>query len=67
MAERSELHGSLLGAITRRMKEISDAQHELARQQRILSKAATQRSSSASFSAYDESRSDVGWVETQRS
>jgi hypothetical protein len=42
MAERSELQGSLLGAITRRMKEISDMQHELARQQRILSKAATQ-------------------------
>ncbi|HEY7205215.1 MAG TPA: hypothetical protein VIG37_22770 [Methylomirabilota bacterium] len=42
MAERSELQGSLLDAITRRMKEISDTQHELARQQRILSKAATQ-------------------------
>ncbi|HEY7037199.1 MAG TPA: hypothetical protein VID28_00040 [Methylomirabilota bacterium] len=42
MAERGELDGPLLGEITRRMKEISDTQHELARQQRILSKAATQ-------------------------
>jgi hypothetical protein len=42
MTDRSELDGSLLGEITRRMKEISATQHELARQQRILSKAATQ-------------------------
>ena len=42
MTDRSELDRSLLNEITRRMKEISDTQHELARQQRILSKAATQ-------------------------
>jgi len=42
MADRSELDGSLLGEITRRMKEISETQHELARHQRILSRAATQ-------------------------
>ena len=41
MIERNELEGSLLAEINRRTKEISETQHELARQQRILSKAAT--------------------------
>jgi hypothetical protein len=41
MKERNELEGSLLAEINRRTKEISETQHEMARQQRILSKAAT--------------------------
>ena len=42
MALRRELDESLLTEITRRMTEISETQHELARQQRILARAATQ-------------------------
>jgi hypothetical protein len=42
MADRRELEASLLSEVTRRVVEISEAQHELARQQRILSRAATQ-------------------------
>ena len=42
MVDRGELDGSLLAEITRRMKAISETQHELARQQRILARAATQ-------------------------
>jgi hypothetical protein len=42
MADRRELEASLLSEVTRRMAEISETQHELARQQRILSRAATQ-------------------------
>ena len=41
MAERNELEVSLLAEINRRTKEISETQHDLARQQRILTKAAT--------------------------
>lgn len=41
MTERHELEASLLAEIGRRTKEISETQHELARQQRVLSKAAT--------------------------
>jgi len=41
MAERNELEAALLAEINRRTKEISETQHELARQQRILTKAAT--------------------------
>ena len=43
MTDRGELDRSLLLAeITRRMKDISERQHELARQQRILARAATE-------------------------
>jgi hypothetical protein len=42
MRDRRELEESLLNEVTRRMAEISVTQHELARQQRILSRAATQ-------------------------
>jgi hypothetical protein len=42
MKDRRELEESLLNEVTRRMAEISVTQHELARQQRILSRAATQ-------------------------
>ncbi|HEY7038682.1 MAG TPA: hypothetical protein VID28_07520 [Methylomirabilota bacterium] len=42
MAHRGELDGSLLAEITRRLKAISETQHELARQQQILARAATQ-------------------------
>ena len=42
MTDRGELDRSLLAEITRRMKHISEAQHELARQQRILARAATE-------------------------
>jgi hypothetical protein len=42
MKDRRELEESLLNEVTRRMAEISATQHELARQQRILSRAATQ-------------------------
>ena len=42
MTDRSELDGSLLTEITRRMKQISERQHELARHQRIFARAATQ-------------------------
>jgi hypothetical protein len=41
MTERHELEASLLAEINRRTKEISEMQHELARHQRILSRAAT--------------------------
>jgi hypothetical protein len=41
MTERHELEASLLAEISRRGKEISETQHELARQQRVLSRAAT--------------------------
>ena len=41
MMERNVLEASLLAEISRRTKEISETQHELARQQRILSRAAT--------------------------
>lgn len=41
MTERHELETSLLAEISRRGKEISETQHELARQQRVLSRAAT--------------------------
>ncbi len=42
MTNRRDLDESLLTEITRRMAEISEIQHDLARQQRILSHAATQ-------------------------
>jgi hypothetical protein len=42
MTERRELEQSLLAEVTRRRAEISEAQHELARRQRILARAATQ-------------------------
>jgi hypothetical protein len=42
MRDRRELEESLLNEVTRRIAEISATQHELARQQRILSRAATQ-------------------------
>ena len=42
MTNRRDLDVSLLTEITRRMAEISEIQHDLARQQRILSRAATQ-------------------------
>ena len=42
MTDRRELEQSLLAEITRRMAEISETQHELARRQRILARAATQ-------------------------
>lgn len=42
MALRRELDESLLTEVTRRMAEISETQHELARRQRILARAATQ-------------------------
>ena len=42
MKDRRELEESLLSEVTRRQTEISAAQHDLARQQRILSRAATQ-------------------------
>lgn len=42
MTERRELEQSLLSEVTRRMGEISETQHELARRQRILARAATQ-------------------------
>jgi hypothetical protein len=42
MAQRKELDESLLTEVTRRLAEISETQHELARRQRILSRAATQ-------------------------
>jgi hypothetical protein len=42
MAFRRELNESLLAEVTRRMAEISETQHELARRQRILASAATQ-------------------------
>jgi hypothetical protein len=42
MTDRRELEQSLLTEITRRMAEISEMQHELARRQRILARAATQ-------------------------
>jgi hypothetical protein len=41
MTEGHELEASLLAEIGRRTKEISETQHELARQQRVLSRAAT--------------------------
>jgi len=41
MTERHEIDASLLAEISRRSKEISETQHELARQQRVLSRAAT--------------------------
>ena len=41
MAQGHELEASLLAEIGRRTKEISETQHELARQQRVLSRAAT--------------------------
>jgi hypothetical protein len=41
MTEGHELETSLLAEIGRRTKEISETQHELARQQRVLSRAAT--------------------------
>jgi hypothetical protein len=42
MTDRRELEQSLLTEVTRRLAEISETQHELARQQRILTRAATQ-------------------------
>lgn len=42
MTDRRELEQSLLTEVTRRLAEISETQHELARRQRILSRAATQ-------------------------
>jgi hypothetical protein len=42
MTERRELEQSLLAEVTRRRAEISEAQHELARRQGILARAATQ-------------------------
>lgn len=42
MTDRRELEGSLLAEINRRIKDVSESQHELARQQRILTRAATQ-------------------------
>lgn len=42
MTDRREMEQSLLTEITRRMAEISEMQHELARRQRILARAATQ-------------------------
>jgi len=42
MTNRRDLDESLLTEITRRMAEISEIRHDLARQQRILSHAATQ-------------------------
>ena len=39
---RRDLDESLLAEITRRLAEISEIQHDLARQQGILSRAATQ-------------------------
>jgi len=42
MSDGRELEGSLLAEINRRMKQISETQHELARQHRILTRAATQ-------------------------
>jgi hypothetical protein len=42
MTDRREFAQSLLTEVTRRLEEISEAQHELARRQRILSRAATQ-------------------------
>jgi hypothetical protein len=42
MTDRRELEQALLTEITRRMAEISETQHELARRQRILARAATQ-------------------------
>ena len=42
MAQRRELDELLLNEVTRRLAEISETQHELARRQRILSRAATQ-------------------------
>ena len=42
MTHRRELDESLLSEVTRRMAEISETQHELARRQWILSHAATQ-------------------------
>ena len=41
MTEGHVLEASLLAEIGRRTKEISETQHELARQQRVLSRAAT--------------------------
>ncbi|HSL50662.1 MAG TPA: hypothetical protein VK878_16445 [Candidatus Deferrimicrobiaceae bacterium] len=42
MTDRRELEQSLLTEVTRRLAEISEAQHDLARRQRILARAATQ-------------------------
>jgi hypothetical protein len=42
MTDRHALEQSLLTEITRRLAEISETQHELARRQRILLRAATQ-------------------------
>jgi len=42
MKNRRELDESLLTEITRRLGEVSEAQHDLAREQRILTRAATQ-------------------------
>lgn len=42
MTHRRELDEPLLTEVSRRLAEISDTQHELARCQRILSRAATQ-------------------------
>lgn len=42
MADRRELEELLLTEVTRRLAEISETQHELARQQRVLARAATQ-------------------------
>lgn len=42
MTDRRELEQSLLTEVTRRIAEISETQHELARRQRVLSRAATQ-------------------------
>lgn len=41
MTDQRELDESLLTEVTRRLAEISETQHELARRQRILSRAAT--------------------------
>jgi hypothetical protein len=42
MAGDSNVDGTLLGEVERQIREISEQQHELARRQRILVKAATQ-------------------------
>jgi hypothetical protein len=42
MTDRHEIEQSLLTEVTRRLAEISETQHELARRQRILLRAATQ-------------------------
>jgi hypothetical protein len=42
MTDRHEFEQSLLTEVTRRLAEISETQHELARRQQILLRAATQ-------------------------